>query len=503
MAKRIFTCLLLCLAAWLVSCEKEPEGIAVTGISLPGQTVLSLLVGEERALQASVTPSDASNIKATWESSNPAVVTVSEAGALKALCVGSAVITVKTLSGGYTATCTVTVTRPAVTLVSLSEQTLDLAKGGRHTLTATLEPVFAAGEPVAWSSSDEQIATVDQQGNVTAGKRGGEAVITAEADGQKATCTVHVTPDIYLGGYIYQPGLWTPTLWTNGQAATLPGAEKIGYVTSVQASEGDLYAAGYIKEGTAVLAVLWKNGVMTRLSEGFTYARAQSVYISGTDVYVAGYVEPSANNPRPALWKNGQLTMLGDEQSTGCANAVLVDREDVYVAGYVYPNFGNQKPALWKNGQMTDLPGGQNWGEAFSVFVAGEDVYVTGEVDGDYVNGQGYLIPTLWKNGTASRLPGSTKGGRGSSVFVRGTDVYVAGYIVVDNGTTAVLWTNREPDYLCETSNNAEAYSVVVFGDDVYVGGCASQGAGAYATLWKNGEPTEFGFGNIYSVFVY
>ena len=81
----------------------------VSGVSL-NTTELEMSEGEEKVLEATVTPEDASNKKLIWSSDNEDVVTVDENGKVTALKAGKAVITVTTEDGGYTATCTVTVT---------------------------------------------------------------------------------------------------------------------------------------------------------------------------------------------------------------------------------------------------------------------------------------------------------------------------------------------------------------------------------------------------------
>jgi hypothetical protein len=66
-------------------------------------------VGDTTTLTATVAPSNATNTKVTWTSSNTSVVTVSSAGVVTALAPGSATITATTKDGSYTATCAVTV----------------------------------------------------------------------------------------------------------------------------------------------------------------------------------------------------------------------------------------------------------------------------------------------------------------------------------------------------------------------------------------------------------
>lgn len=87
-----------------------------------------------------------------------------------------------------------TSTPVAVTGVKLNKDTLTVEKGKSGTLTATVEPNDATNKKVTWKSSDEKIATVDDQGNIT-GVGVGKATITVTTeDGNKtATCEVTVT----------------------------------------------------------------------------------------------------------------------------------------------------------------------------------------------------------------------------------------------------------------------------------------------------------------------
>ncbi len=104
-------------------------------------------------------------------------------------------ITVTTTDGGKTATCTVTVTNPAVPVqsVSLDKTTLDLNVGENATLVATVLPENADDKTITWSSSNTAVATVDATGKVTA-VAAGEAVITVTTTdgGKTATCSVKV-----------------------------------------------------------------------------------------------------------------------------------------------------------------------------------------------------------------------------------------------------------------------------------------------------------------------
>ena len=93
------------------------------------------------------------------------------------------------------ATLTVTAATVSVTGVSLDKTELSLTVGDTETLTATVAPDNATDKTVTWTSSNSTVATVDQNGVVTAVARG-TAVITATAadgSGASASCTVTVT----------------------------------------------------------------------------------------------------------------------------------------------------------------------------------------------------------------------------------------------------------------------------------------------------------------------
>ena len=89
-----------------IPASEAPEVVAVTGVKLD-KTTLTLNTGESAHLTATVSPSNATNKSVTW-SSNNSNVSVS-GGKVTAKTAGSAIVTVTTADGGYTAQCNVTV----------------------------------------------------------------------------------------------------------------------------------------------------------------------------------------------------------------------------------------------------------------------------------------------------------------------------------------------------------------------------------------------------------
>ena len=89
----------------------------------------------------------------------------------------------------------------AATAVTLSERSLELDAGESVTLTAAVTPANASDKTVTWSSSNESVAAVAEDGTVTAGA-GGTATITATAaSGVSASCTVTVTSTVNEDGW--------------------------------------------------------------------------------------------------------------------------------------------------------------------------------------------------------------------------------------------------------------------------------------------------------------
>ena len=111
-----------------------------------------------------------------------------------AMASGTATITVKTEDGGKTASCTVTVKAKIIPVENItldqSEKTLNI--GETVTLKAMVSPENATNKNISWSSDKTDVATVDENGNVSANSVG-TATITAKAGEQSATCTVTVS----------------------------------------------------------------------------------------------------------------------------------------------------------------------------------------------------------------------------------------------------------------------------------------------------------------------
>lgn len=167
--------------------------MAVSSITLK-PTSCRLIEGGARTITPIISPGNATNQKVTWDSSDNSVAEVNEYGLVTAVKAGNATITATTVDGGKTATCDVTVevrTIPVAT-VTLDITSCEIVVGNIVTLTATVTPDNATNKNVAWSSSDNSVATVED-GVVTAVKPGTATItVRTEYAGKAATCDVTV-----------------------------------------------------------------------------------------------------------------------------------------------------------------------------------------------------------------------------------------------------------------------------------------------------------------------
>ena len=203
--------------------------VSATSASLD-QTALTLNKGASGQLTLTVTPEDFTD-EVVWKSSDTAVVTVSDTGLVKAVGVGTA--TIKVSVGKASASCKVTVLQP-VTSISLNRSSLTMEATDTFQLQASVYPSNAADQRVQWTSSDPAVASVDENGLVTALKKGTTTVTAAALDGSGVTRTCQVT--VSNTAYICtQPEQMEsphdyPDSCTDVWLYTSPGAQKL-YVT--------------------------------------------------------------------------------------------------------------------------------------------------------------------------------------------------------------------------------------------------------------------------------
>ena len=164
--------------------------VSPTGIEMPETFQMSMDQPED-AFTASVVPEDATDAKITFTSGDTDVLTVAEDGTITALKDGEATVTATIDGTEVKSECVVTVL-PSAEKITLSSTKLTLKPDASEQLTFTVFPENADTSHKVWYSSDESIATVDEDGNIKGVKDGTCEISLAMAD-QNATCKVTVS----------------------------------------------------------------------------------------------------------------------------------------------------------------------------------------------------------------------------------------------------------------------------------------------------------------------
>lgn len=175
--------------------KDNPNIIHVTGVSISNKN-LSLNVGDKKKISYNIEPSNATRKDVEFKSSNTDVVAVSDSGEVTAKKVGEATITVTTEDGNKSSTCTVAVEEPVVKVESIDfdKDAIELEIGNKKKVTATVNPSNATSKAFEYMSSNNSIASVDQEGTVTANRAGSVNIVAKTEDGgYEDTCRVTVT----------------------------------------------------------------------------------------------------------------------------------------------------------------------------------------------------------------------------------------------------------------------------------------------------------------------
>lgn len=251
-----------------------------------------------------------------WSSSNPSVATVSAAGVVAGVAAGSA--TVNATINGRSGAATVTVTLAPVASVAVQPKTASLTVGQTTTLGVVVTDANGAAtdRAVAWTSGNEQVATVSSSGVVTA-VAVGQAVITAASEGKSdaATITVAASP---VASVVVAPA-----------TSTVTTGETTALVATVQDARGVVVTDRPVswKSSNVAVATVSATGVVTGVSPGSVTITATSETKSGAATVIVTAVPVGSVTVAPtskSLFVGGTTTLVATVKDVN--GAVVTDR---------------------------------------------------------------------------------------------------------------------------------------------------------------------------------
>ena len=285
--------------------------IDVEGIAL-NESSISLVEGKNFTLVATVTPDNATDKTVTWTTTDANVATV-ENGVVTAVAAGTATITAT--AGNQTATCVVTVEKATIDVegITLNESSISLVEGKNFTLVATVTPDSATDKTVTWTTSDANVATVEN-GVVTA-VAAGTATITATAGDKKVTCEITVAELV----------IPVETISLNCTSAALLEEEVLTLVATVTPVNATNKTVTWNSSDEKVATV--KDGVVTAVAAG-----------TATITATAGDKTATC-----------EVTVAELVVSLNRASAALVEGESVTLVATVTPDFVKDKTVTWNS----------------------------------------------------------------------------------------------------------------------------------------------------------
>jgi len=222
-----------------------------------------MMIGETLLLVATPMPIDATDKAVVWESSDTRVATVEESGLVTAVGAGTAYITCRAVKSDVSVSCSITVYQQ-VTEIQLNYEKLTVRKGSVLWLYAQVVPDTAINQEVIWTSSNPEVATVDEYGQITALASGvTEITVTSVDTGAKDTCVLTVSESV-------------TGITLNVRHMTIEIGEKFVLIPTVRPVEAEDKSVTWFSSDTNV-AVVDQNGVVTGIRGGTTVIVCQTV----------------------------------------------------------------------------------------------------------------------------------------------------------------------------------------------------------------------------------
>lgn len=296
---------------------------------------IDLIVGKQISLSTNILPTETSDKRVTWTSSNENVAVVTNNGVISAISTGTAIVTAMTTDGSnLLATCTVKVTNP-VASVSLNEQEVSLYLGKNMTLVARCLPENSDDTTIMWTSNDETIASVTN-GIITAKSLGTTTISATSVTGVTSSCIVHVIPILATDIILDKTNL------------TMNVEEFFLLTAAVKPDDTTDKSIEWVSNNENVVAVS-QNGMVTAKKSGTAIITAKA--LDGSSVMANCTI----------VVKSPVKTISFDKNEIG-----MLVGERIQLAANCYPQDADNTNVTWTSGD-TDIVNISNDGEIIAV----------------------------------------------------------------------------------------------------------------------------------------
>lgn len=227
-----------------------------------------------------------------------------------------------------TATYEITVNAVAVTGITLDKETVQLKVGKTTKLTATVEPDNATDKTVVWSSGDETVATVSEDGTVTAVAEGTATITAGTPDGaQTATCTVTVVAATAATEY-YEKVTSAPEDWSGeylivyeaGKVAfdgSLSKLDAVGNTIEVEIEDNKIEATDDVNNAAFTIATM-EGGYSVKAASGKyigVTSYGNGLTSSDTEIAHSLSIDDSKNAVLKVTTSGGDMTLRYNKAS--------------------------------------------------------------------------------------------------------------------------------------------------------------------------------------------
>ncbi|CAM3469526.1 MULTISPECIES: Ig-like domain-containing protein [Saccharibacillus] len=340
------------------------ESVPASGIAIQGMPDTLLTIGQFVQLEAIVSPSNATDKSVIWKSEDPTIASVNSTGGLTALKSGETRVLAMNSAGGVDAV-VVRVERGVVnpTSISINESIPNpVYVGDGFKLTATISPNDATGASVTWSSSNPNVLTVDNEGNLSAVAAGTASIAVrtsngmsdsrnvtvyaqqVEADGitiaQGATGTLEAGATQQLTATVTPVNATDKTVtWTSANTAVAT-VSNTGLVTAVAAGKTTVTATNSAGRTATIEYTVTPAAVQVTVDQLLKYAEANG-QISNLQNPAASYaLEVSTESVRHFLGSDApEVLNISIRDTSGTLRVVELTRDASDPTYDVYANY--------------------------------------------------------------------------------------------------------------------------------------------------------------------